>query len=262
MADTRASAILLRESAIDEALASFSDEPLDDSGDHHGHGARRAFDSATTASSKHSASPKLKSLSAHLVPDISDDILNYQPPSTAEVRKNRLQAATATAVPQLERSIGVGQPSKEHVSSTAMTPSEYLSLRDRNTTTTSLSSSRSSSTPSQSSTPVTTQIVSTSSFKPSDYLKSRGLNQTTTGTLRQSSSAPGHYTPQMPSHSQVSSMSNMSAERMAKFAEYQEVSCVWMHGHSLDHIFLLSIVPLFSLSCPDLLHHPLQGGTR
>lgn len=180
--DLRSSAhsVPLRDSAIEEMLAAFPDN-------------RDIWTSGTSASSKYSASDPV----AHNVPDISDDILNYRPPSTAEVRKSKLAAVKTRLTPTAYEA-------------PAVSASEYVQKLQKAATRTSAPS------------PVNVSSSGSSqSMKPSEYLASRGIPH----TVKESVRPPlVQGLPLVKQSEHESTLSNIiTPERMSKFAEYQEV---------------------------------------
>jgi len=79
--DTSDPTASLRESAIEEMLSAFPDNSD-----------MYMYASGASASSK--VSVMSSSELSYIVPDIADDILNYRPPSTAEMRKTKLSSVT------------------------------------------------------------------------------------------------------------------------------------------------------------------------
>jgi len=182
--DIRSSAdsVPLRESAIDEMLSAFPDN-------------RDIWASGTSASSKYSGSD----LAAHNVPEISDDILNYRPPSTSEIRKSKLAAVKIKQTPA-----SYEKP--------AIAPSEYLRRSQTSATRTSAPS------------PVNVNSsgsVSTQSMKPSEYLASRGIAHTVKESMRPPLVQGSPLV--MQQEADASHSNAITPERMSKFAEYQEV---------------------------------------
>ena len=197
--DLRSSAhsVPLRESAIDEMLAAFPDN-------------RDIWASGTSASSKYSASDPM----AHNVPDIADDILNYRPPSTAEVRKSKLAAVKTRLTPTAYEA-------------PAVSASEYVQKLQKAATRTSAPS------------PVNVNSSGSSqSMKPSEYLASRSIAHKVKESVRPPLVQGSPLVIQKEPDSALSNI--ITPERMTKFAEYQEVRFDSRHAPACD--FVLSSI--------------------
>ena len=245
----------LRDSQIEEMLGNFPDNRGMDMYASN----REIYNSAASGSSLLLPPRSASAEPSSYVPEIADDILNYQPPSTAEARRSKLEAAKPKdkttqplAGPQsgggLKEPLSVGRPSNDFIMP-SVKPSDYMKMRSSTTLNPSLSSFTGRTSPAQTqqdaayfsavaqnkyaSAPAKTAATS---LTPSEYMKSRGMEPKVTqqrdvtqqlvnsrpspqSSVRQTSgqglqpSSSGHHP----------APAGMSAERLAKFAEYQEV---------------------------------------
>lgn len=117
------------------------------------------YASGTSASSRYSATDT----AAMQVPEISEDILNYRPPSTAEMRRSKLAAAKSKMSPT--RIV-------LHESTNAIKPSEYLKSQAMKNVTPDIGTAGCK------------VIYSNTSMTPSEYMQSRGIQHNTTGSIR------------------------------------------------------------------------------
>jgi hypothetical protein len=185
-ADAELESAGLRESAINEMLSAFPDN-------------RDIYASGASASSKYS----LTDPTAYHVPEISDDILNYRPPSTAEIRRGKLAAAKSRSSPA--RNV-------LHESTNAIKPSDYMKAQE-------LTAGRTS--PRTADTKVS---YSSTSMTPSEYMMSRGLQPNTTSRQLSAQNSPVSSSQSLGSPLQQAG--SLTPDRLEKFAQYQQVHVI------------------------------------
>ena len=158
------------------------------------------YASGASATSKYSMDA-----AALQVPEISDDILNYRPPSTAEMRRSKLAAATSKMSPS--RSV-------LHESTIAIKPSEYMkshSIKDAKSDVVTAGSKVS---------------YSSTSMTPSEYMMSRGIQHNATesvGHAHVQGSPLGVSGYEGGSQSPLPQIGGLTPDRLDKFAQYQQV---------------------------------------